>query len=86
MHPSVKARTMKACQVKTVLLPYSPAVGLDHAVQPEDRLTQAVKTMLSLGVKHIAVIRSGRPIGIIRLEDALTRLGLPGGLQKSRPP
>ena len=70
---------MKACQVKTVLRPYSPGVCLDHAVQPEDRLTQAVKTMLSLGTKRIAVIRNGRPIGIIRLEDALARLGLQGG-------
>ncbi len=67
---------MEACQVKTVLLPYTPGVDLDHAVQPEDRLTYAVKTMLALGIKRIAVIRNGRPVGIIRLDDALARLGL----------
>lgn len=67
---------MDACRVKTVLLPYRPGIRPEHTVSPDDKLSHAVKIMLSHGMKTIAVMRNGYPIGIIRLEDALEKLGL----------
>jgi predicted transcriptional regulator len=51
-------------------------MSLDHAVTPEDRLTHAVQLMLFYGIKRIAVVKNGHPMGIVRLEDALDKLGL----------
>ncbi len=67
---------MESRKVMTVLLPYTPGVSLDPTVAPDDRLTYAVKTMLSYGISRIAVLRDGNPIGIIRLDDALEKLGI----------
>ena len=67
---------MEACKVKSVLRPYIPGMCLEHTVAPEEKLTAAGGTMLSLGINRIAVLLNGNPIGIIRLEDALEKLGL----------
>ncbi len=67
---------MEACKVNAVLLPYTPGICLEYAVAPEDKLTHAVKTMLLHDIHRIVVLRNGKPVGIIRLEDALEKLGL----------
>lgn len=67
---------MESRKVKAVLMPYTPAIRLEHTVAPDDKLTHAVKVMLSNGITRIAVTQNGRPIGMIRLDDALEKLGL----------
>ena len=67
---------MEAFKVKNVILPFTPGVCLDYAVTPDDKLTHAIQTMLSHGINRIVVVRNGKPIGIIRLDDALEKLGL----------
>ena len=67
---------MESRKVKAVLMPYTPGVSLDYCVSLEDKLTHAVKIMLSHRINRIAVIQNDRPIGIIRLNDALEKLGL----------
>jgi CBS domain-containing protein len=67
---------MESCKVKAVLMPFTSGMNLDYAVTPEDRLTHAVQLMLFYGINRIAVVKNGRPMGIVRLEDALEKLGL----------
>ncbi len=67
---------MESCKVNTVLVPFTTGICLNHTVTPEDRLTHAVQLMLSYGIKRIAVVENGYPMGIVRLEDALEKLGL----------
>jgi signal-transduction protein with cAMP-binding, CBS, and nucleotidyltransferase domain len=67
---------MESCKVKTVLMPFTSGVSLDYAVTPEDRLTHAVQLMLFYGINRIAVVKNGQPMGVVRLEDALDKLGL----------
>jgi CBS domain-containing protein len=67
---------MESCKVKTVLTPFTSGMSLDHAVTPEDRLTHAVQLMLFYGINRIAVVKNGHPMGVVRLEDALDKLGL----------
>jgi predicted transcriptional regulator len=67
---------MESCKVKTVLMPFISGMSLDHAVAPEDRLTHAVQLMLFYGINRIAVVKNGHPMGSVRLEDALDKLGL----------
>ena len=67
---------METIKVKTILLPYRKETPLDYTVTPEDKVVYAVELMVDHNMKMIAVVRSGRPIGMIRLEDALKKLGL----------
>lgn len=67
---------MESCKVKTVLMPFTSGICLDHTVTAEDRLTHAVQLMLFYGINRIAVVKNGHPLGIVRLEDALEKLGL----------
>ncbi|MEE4363788.1 MAG: CBS domain-containing protein [Desulfotignum sp.] len=67
---------MESCKVKALLMPFTSGICLDHTVTPEDRLTHAVQLMLFYGIKRIAVVQNGHPLGIIRLDDALEKLGL----------
>lgn len=67
---------MESCKVKTVVMPFTSGMSLDHTVNPEDRLTHAVQLMLVYGINRIAVVQNGHPMGIVRLDDALEKLGL----------
>jgi len=67
---------METIKVKTILLPYRKEMPTDYTVSPEDKVIYAVELMAGHNMKTIAVVRSGRPIGMIRLEDALKKLGL----------
>ncbi|MBC2715920.1 MAG: CBS domain-containing protein [Desulfobacteraceae bacterium] len=49
---------------------------INYTVTPEDKLIYAVELMLEKNIKSVSVVRSGRPIGMVRLEDALKKLGL----------
>ena len=67
---------MHTKKVKSILLPYWKEMPTDYTVIPEDKVIYAVELMVDHNMKTIAVVRNGRPIGMIRLEDALKKLGL----------
>ena len=67
---------MNTISVKTILLPFRKELPIKYTVTPEDKMIHAVKLMVDQNLKQIAVVRNGCPIGMIRLEDALTKLGL----------
>lgn len=67
---------MHTKKVKSILLPCRKEVPINYTVTPEDKVVYAVELMVDHNMKTIAVVRNGRPIGMIRLEDALKELGL----------
>ena len=67
---------MESHKVKSIMLPYINGVSLELTVTPDDKLTTAVKRMLLYNANRIAVIKRNRPIGTIKLDDALNKLGL----------
>jgi len=67
---------METIKVKTILLPYRKETPTNYTVTPEDKVIHAVELMVNHNMKMIAVVRNGRPIGMIRLEDAFKKLGL----------
>lgn len=67
---------MKTKRVNEIILPYRKDIPVIFSVTPEDRLTYAVALMVTNNLRNIAVIRNDRPVGMIRLKDALKNLGL----------
>ena len=67
---------MESQQVQSIMRPYAREVTLNFTVAPEDKLTTAVERMLRYNTNRIAVVRNHRPVGVIRLADALKKLGL----------
>lgn len=67
---------MQSKRVNEIILPYRKTISADLSVTPEDRLTYAVELMVTNNLKVIAVKRGNRPVGMIRLNDALRKLGL----------
>ncbi|UCF83715.1 MAG: CBS domain-containing protein [Desulfobacteraceae bacterium] len=67
---------MKAKKVAEILLPYEEGIPLNPSVTISDKIVDAVELMVENNLKHIAVVRNRRPIGIVRFEDALQKLGL----------
>lgn len=63
-------------KVITILLPYSGRLPLEPAVSAEDRITRAIELMVEHDLSCMAVVRNGRPIGMVRLGDAFKALGL----------
>jgi CBS domain-containing protein len=57
-------------------LPLEPSVGIG------EKITRAIEVMVSHNLTRIAVVRNQRAIGVIRLEDAFSEIGLqiPGRL------
>lgn len=67
---------MKTRRVNEIILPYRADIPLNPWVTGEDRLTEAIRRMLAFDAQCIAVMRKNQPIGVIRLEDALKKIGL----------
>jgi len=67
---------MHTKKVNSILLPFRNEAPTNYTVTPEDKLIYVVELMVEKNIKSVSVVRSGRPIGMIRLEDALTKLGL----------
>lgn len=67
---------MRTKKVNEIILPYKEGIPLNPSVGIGDKLIQAVELMVNNGVERIAVIRNGRPLGMIRFIDALETLGL----------
>lgn len=67
---------MKTRKVKEIVLPYRAGIPSKPWVSIDDRITEAITRMIACDVHCIAVIRNNRPIGMVRLEDALKEIGL----------
>jgi len=60
-------------------LPYREEIPPDPSVDVQDSITRAIELMVNNNLKCMAVVRDQRPVGIVRLEDALEKLGLRAG-------
>ena len=67
---------MKEKRVEEIVLPFVEGMPLRPSVATEDKITHAIELMVTHNLKRIAVVHRERPIGMIRLEDALRELGL----------
>ena len=67
---------MRKKRIGEIVIPYVTGVPLEPSVAMDDKIITAIERMVNNNVKHIAVVRQGRAIGLIRLEDALKELGL----------
>ena len=67
---------MRRQRVDEILLPYEEGVPLDPCVEMGDRITDAIRLMVSNNLKCIAVTKHHRPVGMIRLDDAFQKVGL----------
>jgi CBS domain-containing protein len=67
MKPSNIDGIIRPC---TEELPLSPCVGLG------ERITRAIELMVSHNLGCIAVVRNRRVVGMVRLEDAFSEVGL----------
>ncbi len=64
-------------KVRELIRPFREGIPLDPCVMADDKITRAISLMINNEVKRIVVVRNHKPIGFIRLEDALEVLGLP---------
>ena len=72
---------MKKLEVKTILKPSEEGVAPEPFVAPGDRITEAMEVMLKNDLKRIAVVQGDKVLGMIRLEDALRKVGLDRGIE-----
>jgi CBS domain-containing protein len=73
---------MKTSKVMMIIRPCWEKLPMDYTVTPEDKIMHSVELMVENNLKEIAVVRGGRPIGMVRLDDALKRLGINTPLKK----
>ena len=67
---------MRKNSVQDIILPFKKEVPVRPFVTMKDTIIHAVELMLKNDLKTIAVVRYDRPVGMVRLDDALKRLGL----------
>jgi len=72
---------MKRLSVEKIIVPLEKDIPPEPFVRPEDRITEALEVMLTNDIKRIAVMKDDAVLGMIRLEDALKRVGLDGNLK-----
>ncbi|UCF93316.1 MAG: CBS domain-containing protein [Desulfobacterales bacterium] len=75
---------MKTRTVASIIQPLAEGLPPEPAVAMEDKIGHAIELMLKHNAKRVAVMRNGRVIGMIRLEDAFLKLGLQSA--PKRPP
>ena len=62
--------------IRKILMPLDKSLPPKPSVSAADRITKAIEAMLKNDVRRIAVTNGGRVIGMVRLEDALKKVGL----------
>ena len=67
---------MKRKTVEEIILPIEEGVPLQPFVTMDDKIVKAVELMVKNNLNYIAVVRNGRPVGMVRLEHAFQKLGL----------
>ena len=71
---------MERLSVQKIVVPLEKDVSAEPFVRPEDRITEALEIMLKNDLKRIVVKKGADVVGMIRLEDALKRVGLEGNV------
>ncbi|UCG80557.1 MAG: CBS domain-containing protein [Desulfobacterales bacterium] len=64
--------------IRKILVPLDKNVSLERSVSASHRITEAIEVMLKNDLRRIAVTNRGMVVGMIRLEDALKKVGLQG--------
>jgi len=72
-----RVAAMRCRRVNEILLPFEEGLPLDPCVEMGERIIDAIQLMVSNNLKRIAVMRNQRPVGMIRLDDAFQKVGLP---------
>ncbi len=72
---------MRRLGVQEIIIPVENDIAPKPSVSPEDKITDAIEVMLKNDLKQIAVRRGNTVLGMIRLEDALEKVGLEGNLK-----
>ena len=67
---------MKRKRVEEIVTPYKKGVALQPFVTMDDKIVKAIELMVKSNLNYIAVVRKGRPVGMVRLEHAFQKLGL----------
>lgn len=69
---------MRRQSVDEILLPYEAGVPLEPCIEMGGKIIDAIQLMVRNNLKHIAVTRNKRLVGMIRLDDAFRKVGLQG--------
>jgi len=67
---------MKTTTVQKIIRPYRTNIPLSPSVLVNDKITRVIQVMLEFGLDHMVVVRNHKPIGMVKLEDALQALGI----------
>lgn len=67
---------MQYCKVDSILLSCPEDLAPTPSVPTGEKITRAIELMLYHNVSRIAVVSNRRVIGMIRLEDAFSEIGL----------
>jgi CBS domain-containing protein len=62
--------------IQKILMPPDENLSQKASVSAGDRITKVIEAMLKNDLRCIAVTNGGRVVGMIRLEDALKKVGL----------
>ena len=68
--------SIKRKKVEEIVTTYEEGVALQPFVTMDDKIVKAIELMVKNNLKHIAVLRNGRPVGMVCLGHALQKLGL----------
>lgn len=68
--------TQTSNSIRGILLPFTKDLSHTPAVMLNDPITKAIEVMIKHNVNSIAVICNHRPVGRIRLQDALDSVGI----------
>jgi len=69
-------------KVLEILLPYRRYIPLSPALSADEKISRAIQIMLEHDLQRMVVVRNNRPIGMVKLEDALLALGVQQGRRK----
>lgn len=75
---------MKRLTVEAIVIPIEEGLALKPSVGPDDKITEALEVMLKNDLNRVAVISGNEVVGMIRLEDALKKVGLEGDPKSSK--
>ncbi len=67
---------MKKRKVEEIIIPYKGGAPLSPSVKTGDEITHAIEVMVNHNLKTVTVVRNNRPLGMVRLRDALQKMGL----------
>jgi len=67
---------MRPIRVLEIIKPASPNLAKTPWVRLDDPLVRAIELMAKNNMQQIAVVTNDRTVGMIRLKDALEKMGL----------